>query len=83
MSAVTERVYKQPMGNTGTRLDELRDSFAQLFKKLDLGSSAITFQQINSSYLFHTGFDMAFLNQAMIFEKSKETLESVLTIMAS
>ncbi len=83
MSAVTERVYKQPVGNTGTHLDELRDSFAQLFKKLDLGSSAITFQQINSSYLFHTGFDMAFLNQAMIFEKSKETLESVLTIMAS
>lgn len=83
MTALNELVYKSAMGKHDTNLDGLRNQFCEIFKKLDEGSSAITLKRVENSYLFHTGFDLAFLNQAMVFDRSPQVLEDVLTEVAS
>ena len=83
MTSLNELVYKSASGKSDTNLDGLRNDFCQLFKKLDEGSAAITFKRIANSYLLHTGFDLAFVNQAMIFDRDPEVLEQAITEVAS
>lgn len=83
MSALNELVYKTISGKTGTSLDNLRDAFHHLFKKLEGPDSPAKFQQIQNSYLFYSGYDLAFVNQAAIFDSSPEVLEDALQQVAS
>ena len=83
MSALNDLVYKTISGKTGTSLDDLRNAFNGLFLKLDGPDSPIEFKQIGNSFLFHSGYELAFVNQAIIFDSSPEILEAALQKVAS
>ena len=83
MSTLNDLVYKSASGKTDTNLDGLRSAFCQLMRKLEGKDSQISFERVENSFLFHTGFDLAFLNQANVFDKSPDVLEAMLVKVAS
>lgn len=83
MSALNDLVYKTISGKTGTSLDDFRNSFYQLFNKLESSDSPARFKKIQNSYLFYSGYDLAFVNQAAIFDSSPELLEEALQEVAA
>lgn len=83
MTSLNELVYKSATGKSGTNLDGLRESFCEIFDKFAIGSPQITFERVANSYLFHTGLDFIFLNQAMVFDRDPEVLEKILVEVAS
>ena len=83
MSTLNNLVYKTVSGKSGTSLDELRTSFHRLFRKLEGPDSSARFRQIENSFLFYSGYELAFVNQAAIFDRSPEVLEEALKEMAT
>jgi len=83
MSALNDLVYKTITGKSGTSLDDLRTAFHRLFKKLEGTGSPARFKQLQNSFLFYSGYDLAFVNQAAIFDSSPELLEEALKEVAT
>jgi RimJ/RimL family protein N-acetyltransferase len=83
MSALNELVYKTISGKAGTSLDDLRNSFYGLFTSFEGANSPIKFTRIGNSYLFHSGFNLSFVNQTAVFDSSPDVLEEALKEVAS
>ena len=83
MSTLNDLVYKTISGKSGTSLDELRESFSGIFEKFDTPENSIEVKKLGKSVLFHSGFDLAFVNQAIILDSDSELLEEALQEVAS
>ena len=83
MSTLNDLVYKTISGKSGTSLDELRESFSGIFEKFDTPENSIEVKRLGKSVLFHSGFDLAFVNQAIILDSNPELLEEALQEVAS
>lgn len=83
MSALNDLVYKTTSGKSGTSLDLLRESFCGIFSKFDTKENSIDVKRLGKSVLFHSGFNLAYVNQAIILDSSPEILEEALQQVAS
>jgi len=79
---LNDLVYKTISGKSGTSLDDFRDTFSAIFSKLDTQENNIEVKKIGRSVLFHSGFDLAYVNQAIILDESPQMLEEILQEVA-
>lgn len=70
-------------GSSVISFSQIRSSFAGLFCKMEGADSPIKNTKIDNSFIFYSGLNFSFLNQASIFDKSSETLEKIMSVVAS
>jgi ribosomal-protein-serine acetyltransferase len=83
MSTLNDLVYQTISGKSGTSLDGLREAFCGIFQTFDTPENSIEVTRIGKSVLFHSGFDLAYLNQAVLLDSSPEILEEILRQVSS
>ena len=66
-----------------TNLDQIRSDFQNLFVSLDVPDSQIEVKKNEKTLLFHSGFDLAFVNQLATSDENQENFEEALKEVAS
>lgn len=83
MSTLNDLVYQTTSGKTGTSLDQIRNDFQYLFTSLGGPSSQVEIKKTEKTLLFHSGFDLAYVNQLATFDESPDNFEDALKDVAS
>lgn len=83
MADINSLVYDVVEGKTASSLDRIRNLFFSLSKRMEKEGSPVKSERIDNSFTFYSGMDLAFFNQAVVFDGNKESRDKVLQRIAS
>lgn len=81
MTDVNALVYETVEGKTASSLDRFRGQFFSLTEKMQRKNPKIKIEKVDKSFTFYSGIPLAFFNQAVMFDGSKESFEKAFQIV--